>query len=135
MTALRTRGLTKTYGDLSAVDGLDLTVERGELYGFLGPNGAGKTTTIRMALGLILPTGGEVEVLGASVSTEARRPLERVGALVEEPAFWRLPVGPAQPGGVRSRGRARGTDIRARLGRIDDVLAARSGSRTRPASA
>ena len=85
--AIRAVGLSKRYGDLAAVDGLDLTVERGELYGFLGPNGAGKTTTIRMALGLIHPTGGAIEVLGSSVTT-GHGPLERVGALVEEPAFW-----------------------------------------------
>ena len=62
--AIKTTGLTKRYDGVPAVDGLDLRVERGELYGFLGPNGAGKTTTIRMALGLIHPTSGEVEVLG-----------------------------------------------------------------------
>src|SRR5207237_5519049 len=86
-TAIRAVGLTKRYGELAAVDGLDLTVDRGELYGFLGPNGAGKTTTIRMALGLIHPTAGTIEVLG-STATAAGGPLERVGALVEEPAFW-----------------------------------------------
>ena len=91
MTALSTRGLSKTYGEESVVDGLDLTIERGELYGFLGPNGAGKTTTIRMALGLVRPSGGEVELLGAPVfSTDGRRALERVGALVEEPGFYRF---------------------------------------------
>ncbi|HCP61879.1 MAG TPA: hypothetical protein DIU14_05315, partial [Actinobacteria bacterium] len=57
-SAISTRGLSKRYKGVAAVDGLDLTVERGELYGFLGPNGAGKTTTIRMALGLIRPSGG-----------------------------------------------------------------------------
>ncbi|MGZ5128152.1 MAG: ATP-binding cassette domain-containing protein, partial [Actinomycetota bacterium] len=86
--AIVSRGLTKRYGELDAVDALDLTVERGELFGFLGPNGAGKTTTIRMALGLIHATSGAVEVLGEPVSTD-RGPLERVGALVEEPAFYR----------------------------------------------
>ena len=118
--AIRAVGLSKRYGDLAAVDGLDLTVERGELYGFLGPNGAGKTTTIRMALGLIHPTGGSVEVLGASV-TAGHGPLERVGALVEEPAFWPYLSGQrnleafARAGGGRA-------DVRARLARIDDVL-------------
>jgi ABC-2 type transport system ATP-binding protein len=86
--AIAARGLTKRYGGTAAVDAIDLTVERGELFGFLGPNGAGKTTTIRMALGLILPTSGEVDLLGETVRTD-RAPLARVGALVEEPAFYR----------------------------------------------
>ncbi len=64
MTAIRTRGLVKRYGELVAVAGLDLTVERGECFGLLGPNGAGKTTTIEILEGLTLPDGGEVEVLG-----------------------------------------------------------------------
>ncbi len=118
--AIRASGLTKRYGDLAAVDALDLTVERGELYGFLGPNGAGKTTTIRMALGLIHPNGGTVEVLGEPV-TPGHGPFERVGALVEEPAFWSYLSGRrnleafARAGGDRA-------DVRARLGRIDEVL-------------
>ncbi|MGE5226544.1 MAG: ABC transporter ATP-binding protein [Planctomycetaceae bacterium] len=118
--ALRTAGLTKRYGDLAAVDGLDLTVERGELYGFLGPNGAGKTTTIRMALGLIHATAGRVEVLGEEVSP-GRGPLERVGALVEEPAFWPYLSGRRN---LEAFARAGGhvADMRARLARIDEVL-------------
>src|SRR5205085_6315259 len=67
LNALSTRGLTKVYRDTPAVDHLDLSVEEGLLYGFLGPNGAGKTTTIRMALGLIFPTSGEVDILGEPV--------------------------------------------------------------------
>src|ERR1700746_1597412 len=62
--ALRTVKLTKRYGERLAVNDLNLEVRRGEIFGFLGPNGAGKTTTIRMALGLIAPTSGSVEVLG-----------------------------------------------------------------------
>ena len=61
---LRTESLTKHYGRVRAVDGLDLEVRRGEIYGFLGRNGAGKTTTIRMLLGLIRPTSGTVQVFG-----------------------------------------------------------------------
>ncbi len=118
--AIRAVGLTKRYGDLAAVDGLDLTVERGELYGFLGPNGAGKTTTIRMALGLIHPTGGSVEVLGTSMTT-GHGPLERVGALVEEPAFWPFLSGRRNLEAFARAGVGR-TDVRARLARIDDVL-------------
>jgi ABC-2 type transport system ATP-binding protein len=83
---VETRGLTKRYGSITAVSGLDLTVRRGEVYGFLGPNGAGKTTTLRMLLGLIRPTSGSARVLGESPGTP--NGLERVGALVESPAFY-----------------------------------------------
>jgi len=70
------------------VDRLDLQVERAELFGFLGPNGAGKTTTIRMALGLIAPTNGSVEILGLDVRRHRSEVLPRVGALVESPALY-----------------------------------------------
>jgi len=84
---IETRGLTKRYGDaLVAVDGLDLRVRRGEVYGFLGPNGAGKTTTLRMLLGLVRPTSGAAAVLGAPPG--AASGLARLGALVEAPAFY-----------------------------------------------
>jgi ABC-type multidrug transport system ATPase subunit len=81
--AVSTRALSKRYRDTLAVDALDLDVRRGEIYGFLGRNGAGKTTTIRMLLGLIRPTGGQVEVLGARVGPGATAPFARVGYLVE----------------------------------------------------
>jgi ABC-2 type transport system ATP-binding protein len=71
-----------------AVDHLDLQVDRGELFGFLGPNGAGKTTTIRMALGLIAPTNGSIEILGLEVRRNRSKVLPRVGALVESPALY-----------------------------------------------
>jgi ABC-2 type transport system ATP-binding protein len=86
-SALVTRGLTKSYGRRLAVDGLDLDVLRGELFGFLGPNGAGKTTTIRMVLQLVAPSAGSVEILGVDARRHARRVLPRVGALVEAPAL------------------------------------------------
>jgi ABC-2 type transport system ATP-binding protein len=122
VTALAVRGLRKRYDEIDAVDGLDLTVGSGELYGFLGPNGAGKTTTIRMALGLIMPTAGEVEVLGERVARGSPPPLERVGALVEEPAFWRFLSGRRNLEYMARAGGSR-VDARARLGRVDDVLA------------
>ncbi|WP_251141038.1 ABC transporter ATP-binding protein [Cellulomonas dongxiuzhuiae] len=86
--AIRTRGLTKRFrtGQV-AVDGIDLLVPRGAVYGFLGPNGSGKTTTIRMLLGLVAPTAGQVHLLGAPMPQAAARVLPRVGALVEGPAF------------------------------------------------
>jgi ABC-2 type transport system ATP-binding protein len=86
--ALRTIALSKSYGRRLAVDQLDLEVGRGERFGFLGPNGAGKTTTIRMALGLIEPTGGSVEILGLEVRSHRSEVLPRVGALVESPALY-----------------------------------------------
>ncbi len=85
---LRTRNLSKQYGKRLAVDNLTLEVRRGEIFGFLGPNGAGKTTTIRMALGLIAPTSGTVEILGKDVFTHRATVLPRVGALVETPALY-----------------------------------------------
>ena len=85
---LRTISLTKAYGKRLAVDRLDLEIERAELFGFLGPNGAGKTTTIRMALGLVAPTAGSVEVLGHEVRSHRAKVLPRVGALVESPALY-----------------------------------------------
>ena len=84
--AIRTEGLTRRYGDVLAVDGLDLTVESGEIYGFLGLNGAGKTTTIRMLLGMIRPSAGGVHLLGQPVRRGGRGPWDRVGYLVEAPA-------------------------------------------------
>src|SRR2546425_3449444 len=85
---LRTRNLSKHYGKRLAVDNLNLEVNRGEIFGFLGPNGAGKTTTIRMALGLIAPNSGSVEILGHDIATHRARILPRVGALVETPALY-----------------------------------------------
>ena len=84
---VETRGLTKHYGkSIVAVDGLELNVNRGEVYGFLGPNGAGKTTTLRMLLGLIRPTAGTARVVGAEPGSPAS--LMKVGAIVETPAFY-----------------------------------------------
>jgi len=84
---VETRGLTKRYaGGVLAVQGLDLTVRRGEVYGFLGPNGAGKTTTLRMLAGLIRPTSGHAIVAGGSPGSP--RSLSDLGALIEAPAFW-----------------------------------------------
>ena len=83
---IRTSALVKRYGRLRAVDGIDLDVRAGDVYGFLGANGSGKTTTVRMLLGLVLPTSGEIELLGGRMPRAARRVLPRVGALIEAPA-------------------------------------------------
>jgi len=79
-------GLTKRYGDTLAVDGVDLTVLAGEVYGFLGPNGAGKTTTLRILTGLIAPTSGSVRVLGGRPGDSGV--LGRTGSMIESPAFY-----------------------------------------------
>ncbi len=83
---VKTRGLTRRYGDITAVDHLDLTIRKGEIYGFLGANGAGKTTTLRMLLGLIRPDEGEISVL----DHPAGHPdgLAKIGSMIETPAFW-----------------------------------------------
>jgi ABC-2 type transport system ATP-binding protein len=114
--ALRAVALSKAYGKRLAVDHLDLEVDRGELFGFLGPNGAGKTTTIRMALGLIAPTNGSVEILGLEVRRNRSKVLPRVGALVESPALYGYLSG-------RNNLRAFG-DLLGGVGekRIDEVL-------------
>ena len=84
-----TSDLTKEFaGGLLAVDGVDLDVREGDLFGFLGPNGAGKTTTIRMLLGLIYPTRGTIEILGQDITHHLQEALNGVGTLVEGPAFY-----------------------------------------------
>lgn len=86
---IETRGLTKRYrGGRLAVDGLDLSVPGGSVFGFLGPNGSGKTTTIRMLVGLIDPTSGTAHVLGSPMPAAARTVLPHVGALIEGPALY-----------------------------------------------
>jgi ABC-2 type transport system ATP-binding protein len=85
--AIETRGLTKRFGERTAVDGVDLSVPRGSAFGFLGPNGAGKTTTIRMLLGLTHASAGQMRVLGHPVPADRAIALQRVGAIVEDPRF------------------------------------------------
>ncbi|WP_446664652.1 ATP-binding cassette domain-containing protein [Flexivirga sp. B27] len=85
--AIETSGLTKVFGSQRAVDGIDIKVPRGSVYGFLGPNGSGKTTTIRMLLGLITPSAGEHRILGHPMPQELTTALHRVGSLIEGPAF------------------------------------------------
>jgi ABC-2 type transport system ATP-binding protein len=76
---VRTHALRKAFGDLVAVQGLDLTIARGEVFGLLGPNGSGKTTTIRMLCGLVVPTSGTAEVAGFDITTEAEAVRRRIG--------------------------------------------------------
>ena len=81
MAAIELEGLTKRFGDVVAVDGLDLTVEEGEIFGFLGPNGAGKSTTIDILLDFIRPTGGTATVLGHDAQSEGLAVRRRIGVL------------------------------------------------------
>jgi ABC-2 type transport system ATP-binding protein len=82
-TAIEARGLTKRFGALAAVDGLDLTVRRREVYGFLGPNGSGKSTTIRMLCGLLNPSAGEIDVLGCRIPRDAEALKRRIGYMTQ----------------------------------------------------
>ena len=85
---LEAHGLRKQYKDRVAVQDLDLCVRRGDRFGFLGPNGAGKTTTIRMLLRLVRRDKGTIRIFGLELDRHPLRVLARVGALVEEPAFY-----------------------------------------------
>ena len=86
--AIRARGLSKRFGTLLAVDGVDLTVPRASVYGFLGPNGSGKSTTIRMLCGLLTPTAGEIEVLGLKIPQQAEALRKRIGYMTQKFALY-----------------------------------------------
>ena len=118
--AITTRGLVKRFGRLRAVDGIDLDVRTGDIYGFLGANGSGKTTTVRMLLGLVLPTGGEIELLGGGMPRAGRRVLPRVGALIEGPAHYGHLSGRENLALLDAAGP--GGSWRTRRRRIDEVL-------------
>ena len=118
--AVATSGLTKTFGSQVAVDGLDLFVPSGSVYGFLGPNGSGKTTTIRMLLGLVTPTSGTVELLGEPMPARSGSVLPRVGSLVEGPAFH--PYLSGRDNLFRLDAADRTTDPRTARRRVDAAL-------------
>ena len=115
--ALRTRGLVKQYGSRPALQGLDLAVPRGVVYGFLGPNGAGKTTLMRLLVGLIRPDAGEIEILGQPYTWRERSKLHHVGALVESPTFYGYLSGRDNLRVLAASGARVSTD------RVDEVLA------------
>ncbi|GAA2940312.1 ATP-binding cassette domain-containing protein [Kitasatospora cinereorecta] len=118
---IETRGLTKRYrGGQLAVDGLDLWVPGGSVFGFLGPNGSGKTTTIRMLLGLIDPTAGTARVLGSPMPGAARTVLPHVGALIEGPAPYGFLTG--RDNLVRYDSADAAADPRTRRARVDSAL-------------
>ena len=105
------RGLVKRYGEIAAVGGVDLTVRRGEIYGFLGPNGAGKTTTLRILLGLIRPNAGNVRLFGRDPQTDLPQALDGVAGFVETPLLLLdEPTNGLDPGGIR--------DMRVLIGRL-----------------
>jgi len=85
---VKTSNLTKSYKDRRAVNGLNLKIKKGEVYGFLGPNGAGKTTTIKMLLGLIKPSKGNIEILNMHLENNRFEILRNIGSLVESPAYY-----------------------------------------------
>ena len=109
-------GSVKTYGHVRALDGLDLEVRQGVVYGFLGPNGAGKTTTMRILTGLIRADAGQVALFGEPMRWLDRRPLFNVGALIESPAFY-----PYLSGRDNLRVLT-GVGAPPRAGRVDEVL-------------
>jgi ABC-type multidrug transport system ATPase subunit len=117
---ITTRGLTKRFGRVTAVDGLDLDVREGDVYGFLGANGSGKTTTVRMLLGLVLATSGEITILGEPMPAAAKRVLPQIGAIVEGPAAYPHLSGRANLALFDAMGRD--GDRHTRTTRIADVL-------------
>ncbi len=126
--ALQTVGLTKRFGERTAVDDVTLEVPRGTAYGFLGHNGAGKTTLIRMLLGLTRVSAGSANVLGLPVPDERGRALARVGAIVEEPSFYAHLTGYEN---LKIAAAIRGPQTRGRIGSaLDRVgLDRRAGDR------
>ena len=113
---IEARGLVKRYGELTAVDHVDLTVAAGDVFGYLGPNGAGKTTSLRMLLGLIRPTEGSARLFGRDPNVDGARALDGVAGFVEGPRFY-----PYLSAGKNLRLLA-DLDGGAARGRIDEVL-------------
>jgi ABC-2 type transport system ATP-binding protein len=115
-----TRSLTKRYGPVLAVDQVDLVVREGDRYGFLGPNGSGKTTLVRMLLGLVYATSGEIEVMGKPMPRRSAEVLPQIGALVEGPSSYGHLSGRANLALIDAAGRA--GDRRTRRARIAEAL-------------
>jgi ABC-type multidrug transport system ATPase subunit len=117
---ISTSGLTKRFGRVTAVDGVDLRVTEGVRFGLLGPNGSGKTTTVRMLLGLVHATSGSIEVFGEPMPRRSASVLPHVGALVEGPAAWGHLSGRANLRLLDAAGR--GGRLRDRRRRVEDAL-------------
>jgi ABC-type multidrug transport system ATPase subunit len=125
---LRTHELAKRYGERLAVNHLTMAVHRGDIFGFLGPNGAGKTTTIRMALGLITPTAGNVTIFGQDIASHRAQVLPRVGALIETPALHPYLSGRDN---LRAFGAILGGVSNARLDAVLDLVGLRARQKDR----
>jgi ABC-type multidrug transport system ATPase subunit len=115
-----TRSLTKRFGPVLAVDQVDLDVRDGDRYGFLGPNGSGKTTLVRMLLGLVYATSGEIEVMGRPMPGRAAEVLPHIGSLVEGPSSYGHLSGRANLALIDASGRAGAR--RSRRARIAEAL-------------
>ncbi|NFG24975.1 ABC transporter ATP-binding protein [Clostridium botulinum] len=89
MNVLEIKNLYKTLGNTEVIKGINLSIKQGEIFGFLGPNGAGKTTTIRMLVGLIKPTNGEIRICGYDLNKNKEKALKNVGAVVENPELYK----------------------------------------------
>lgn len=137
MSGIRVEGLTKRYGAVHALQGLDLHVEPGTVFGFLGPNGAGKTTTLRILTGLARPTGGNAWVAGIDLSKDGRSLAPHIGYMPEEPAFypWMTPrefldyIG--RLGGLPAAGRAARASDLIELVRLSEARNRRIGGFSR----
>ena len=119
---ITTRALTKRYGTVTAVRSVDLDVRDGDRYGLLGPNGSGKTTLVRMLLGLVYATSGEIEVLGRRIPRHAREVLPQIGALIEEPAAYPHLSGRANLALLDAAGPGGRAARRTRRRRVDEAL-------------
>ena len=120
--AVQTKSIARDFGDVRAVDGIDLNISRGEIYGFLGPNGAGKTTLVRMLITLLLPSGGEATVAGFDVINQSNDVRLRIGAALQEAA-----LDPKQTGRelLRLQGRLYGLsrrDVDRRFSELSDLV-------------
>lgn len=138
MAVIETRGLTKEYGDVTAVTDVDLTVEDGEIHGFVGHNGAGKTTTMQMLTGLVTPTRGEAYIGGDPAGTTAAT--KRIGYAPQDPAFYESMTGRdylvymAKLSAVEGSARDRADELLARLdlaGAADQAVGGYSGGMLR----
>src|SRR3954468_14492753 len=119
MPAIVVKGLERAFGDVLAVQGVDLAVEEGEIFGFLGPNGAGKTTTVRMLTTLLLPTGGQATVAGHDVVKQARAVRASIGVALQEAALDPLMTGREL---IRLQATLQGLPAAAGKQRADELL-------------
>ena len=125
---IEARGLVKQYGEIVAVDHVDLTVERGDVFGYLGPNGAGKTTSLRMLLGLIRPTSGSAKLFGRSPLEVGARALDGVAGFVEGPRFYPYLSGRKN---LRLLADLDGGSARSRIDEVLDIVELRERAKDR----